>query len=300
MSDVDIKDKIGMLFKYGFRLTPGELFKNKTGSVILQRGPGNGGTTNINVMIDGISVGYYSEWNGKFVYSGGSALREAFPERRIQSTFSDLLRRHLDQDHGEFGSKGLPEHYPSDYMYCNEFRPSFAALDALGLFMVEKRQYDLGFYQVDICTNQTIAVYRASNRELLFTLGPGPFHVYSNRVSTEVVLGILYYLLAALGLYWVNSGILADEPKKWDWDDPIAGSRRLSIVWLAWNEFIKKGTRDPHYIIDYVDYAIRSGTSAVCTDLEQEHGVRPGSYKAETDCKTLKFVVYQNNPSVVY
>lgn len=296
MSDIDIKNKVDMLLRYGFKLNPGELFKNKSGSIILQRAPSSAPVNNIAVMLDGISVGHYSTSTGKFVYGGGKELIKAFPPSRIQSCFSDLLRRHLDKDQEEFGHSGLPEKLINlDYGYAG-FYADLRTLDLLGLFLVDKHEWDLGYFSIKVHPNKTIEVNRTANKELLIVYGQDTFEVYSNRISSEIISGIQFYLLEKLRDYWISSGYINEEPKKWSWDDQIQGTRTLSLTWLAWYICVRAKYT---YVTDRIEWVIKHGMGEVCCDLEKEHDVKGDSYNFH-HIAGRQFYVYQNIPSVVY
>jgi hypothetical protein len=298
--DIPLKERMNMLYAYGFRLNPSELFKNKTGSIILHRAPSAAVSNNIHVMLDGIAVGYYSEGTGKFVYSGGSALQEAFPPKRINAAFADLLRRHLDKDQGEYGDKGLPVKYDR-HPYCNEFQTLYDALGLLGLFIVEQKEWDLGWFQVQTFHTGSIVIHKKSNMEVLAIITKSTFEVYSNRVSDEIVGGVLRYLLKALGDHWKASEYTKSEPSKWNWADAIKGVRYIPVDWLAWHVFVSKTNhRDIAFVAQMVDEEIKIGAYKVCRELEKEHGAQYDTYKAKMEHGTRNFTVYTNNPITVF
>lgn len=293
-----IKRRLETLFRYGFKLAPGSVFKNKTGSVILHAAPGSGpslSSSNIVVVLSGIRVGHYSPSSGDFVYGGGKALEKAFPESRIKSVFSGLIRQYLNEDKDEFEDEHLGV---AQHLAYNPLLTTLAALKALGIFDIPKTQWDLKFFEVEILgETETIVVRKKTTGEMWASLGQQGMTVYSKKITDDVLGGVLFYLLEALGKWWVDSGRITTEPVISEWFNPILGYRRITLDWLAWKVF--GGVE--RWRADQVGFSINVGVNRVVASLAQEHNESTRHYVAETprDCERV-FIVYRLTKQCVF
>lgn len=292
-----IKRRLQTLFRYGFKLTPGSIFKNKSGSVILALNPNSGSlsTGNIQVVLNSITVGHYSDYAGTFSYAGGKALQEAFPESRIKSVFSGLLRQYLNEEKDEFEDAHLGI---KNDLYYNPLTMSFVALKALGLFEVPQTKWDLKFFEVEsFGPSETISIRKKTTGELLAVLEQGSMTVHSKKITEDILDGVLFYLLEALGKWWADSGRIITEPVISEWVNPILGIRQITLDWLAWKVYGEgEGCN-----VEKVTQAIRTGVTKVTNLLAQEHNESSRSYVAETPrACDREFTVYRLTKQCVF
>lgn len=300
-------ERICALINYGFELKEGTTVKNKSGSLMLQVAPYRetfAAVGNMSLWIDEIPVGHYSASSKSFVYNGGSALRQMYPESKIKRALTNLLRQHLNRDQEEYGHRP----FPIVEKWCSyrhgDIMQYVTALVSLGIFEVPVTTWDLGFYTVRVNrVNRRILISVASTDETVVVVGENDFSVHSNKFSQEIFSGMLYYLVDALSKWWQASGKIAEEPPLWDWVDMLAGVRVINLDWLAWNTLgpHKSSVQNVNHTISVVGQLMANGANKVAGLVAKEYGDKSTDYATSVlDHSIRTFVVYKVIKQLVY